>query len=207
MNGLVFYIGLGLGLALAAGVRPFLPLLLAGALASAKVLGVTFAGDYSFMQSGWWLLAVAVALVLAYAAQMLLGLAPMIDPFERPGRADPLAASLTGISFGAGALLFAGTLASHHDAAWPGVLAGFAAVGLAQRVVAPVVVRTRDRLTDRSAREAVTLYAESVALVLAVLAALLHVLGYLFLALFAWALTRLRARATEKHAGLRILRR
>ena len=33
MNGLVFYIGLGIGLAVACGLRPFLPLLLAGALA------------------------------------------------------------------------------------------------------------------------------------------------------------------------------
>ncbi len=119
----------------------------------------------------------------------------------------PLAASLTGVSFGAGGLLFAGTLASHHDAAWPGVLGGFAAVGLAQRVVAPVVVRTRDRLADRGAREAVTLYTDSVALVLAVLGALLHVLGYLLVALFVWALIRLRGRASQKHAGLRILRR
>ena len=39
MNGLVFYIGLGLGLALAAGLRPFLPALLAGAPASSGVLG------------------------------------------------------------------------------------------------------------------------------------------------------------------------
>ena len=35
MNNLTFYMGLGLGLALAAGLRPFLPALLAGALASA----------------------------------------------------------------------------------------------------------------------------------------------------------------------------
>ncbi len=39
MNGLVFYIGLGLGLALAAGLRPFLPALLAGALASCRRAG------------------------------------------------------------------------------------------------------------------------------------------------------------------------
>jgi Trk-type K+ transport system membrane component len=207
MNGLVFYIGLGLGLALAAGVRPFLPLLLAGALASAKALGVTFGGGFHFLASAWWLLAVAAALAAAYALQMLLGLEPAADPADRSRRADPLAASLTGLAYGAGAVLFAGTLSAHHDAAWPGVLGGFAAVALAQRVVAPLVVRTRARLADRAAREAVTLYVDSVALTLAAVASLLHVLGYVTVALFAWMLTRAGARSREKHAGLRILRR
>jgi uncharacterized protein DUF4126 len=208
MNGLVFYIGLGLGLALAAGVRPFLPVLLAGALASAKALGVTFGGgDYRFLQSGWWLLAVAATLVLAYGLQIVLGLSPAIDPTNRSRRNDPLAATLTGLSYGAGALLFAGTLSAHHDAPWPGVLGGFAMVGLAQSVSTPLLARTRARLSDRGAREAVTLYLDSVALVLAVLVGLLHPLGYVVVALFAWTWIRTRARASEKHAGLRILRR
>ena len=68
MNGLIFYIGLGLGLALAAGVRPFLPALLAGALASSGALGVSFAsGAYTFLYSDWWLVAVAAALVLVWS--------------------------------------------------------------------------------------------------------------------------------------------
>ncbi len=63
MNGLVFYIGLGLGLAAACGLRPFLPLLLAGALAASDALGVSFSpGDFSFLEADWWLLVVAVAL-------------------------------------------------------------------------------------------------------------------------------------------------
>lgn len=208
MNGLVFYIGLGLGLALAAGVRPFLPLLLAGALASAKALGVSFGRDpFTFLESHWWLLAVVVALALAYALQILLSMEPAIDPADRSRRADVLAASIAGLSMGAAAALFGGTLAAHHDAAWPGVLGGFVVAGLAQRVCVPLIVRTRSRLADRGAREAVTLYVDSVALVLAVLSCLLHVLGYLELGLFAWAWTQARARVSEKHAGLRILRR
>jgi hypothetical protein len=71
MNGLVYYIGLGLGLALAAGLRPFLPALLAGALASAGALGVTFAHVFHFLEAGWWLLAVTVAFVLSYALQLV----------------------------------------------------------------------------------------------------------------------------------------
>ena len=38
MNGLFFYIGLGLGLAVACGLRPYLPALLAGALSSSSAL-------------------------------------------------------------------------------------------------------------------------------------------------------------------------
>ena len=73
MNGIFFYIGLGLGLACACGLRPYLPALLAGALGRAGVLGVSFTGHFEFLQASWWLLAVTVALVLAYALQLRLG--------------------------------------------------------------------------------------------------------------------------------------
>jgi Domain of unknown function (DUF4126) len=208
MNGLVFYIGLGLGLAAACGLRPFLPLLLAGALATKDALGVSFSpGSFSFLQADWWLLAVAVALALAYALQMLLGLAPTLDPSDRSARPDPLAALLAGLAVGAGALLFAGTLAAHGDASWPGIVGGFLAAALAQRASGPIVARARTRLPDRAAREALTLYLDSTALLLAALVALLHPLGYVALALLAWFVWRMRARADQKYAGLRILRR
>jgi hypothetical protein len=212
MHGTFFYIGLGVGLAAACGVRPFLPVLLAGALGSAGALGVTFAhGRFTFLQSGWWLLAVTLALVLAYGLQLRLGLAPALDPGaqgQQTGRSsDPLAAALSGIAYGTGALLFAGTLAAHGDAWWPGLLGGLAAAALAQRAVAPVVTRARARLTDREAREAVTVYLDAAALLLAALVALLHPLGYVIVGLFAWLLLRTRARAGAKYAGLRILRR
>jgi hypothetical protein len=207
MNGIVFYIGLGAGLAAACGLRPFLPVLLAGALASAHALGVSFSHDpFRFLQADWWLLAVAVALVLAYAAQLALGLAPVFDPSDRAQRSAPLAATLAGVSFGVGALLFAGTLAAHRDAWWPGLIGGLLAVGLAQRSTWPVIVRARARLADRSAREALSVYVDAAALLAAALVALLHPLGYVLLALLAWFAWRGRARADEKHAGLRILR-
>ena len=63
MHGIFFYIGLGAGLAAACGLRPFLPTLLAGALASSDTLGISFSGDpFQFLQESWWLLVVAVAL-------------------------------------------------------------------------------------------------------------------------------------------------
>ncbi len=211
MNGLFFYIGLGLGLAAACGVRPFLPVLLAGALGSAGALGVGFSGHFHFLQSDWWLLAVAIAFVLAYAAQLLLGLAPTAEEAAERARGargiDPLAATLSGLAYGSGALLFAGTLAEHGDAWWPGILGGLAAVAIAQRAVGPVIARARKRLPDRPAREALTIYLDAAALLLAGLVALLHPLGYILLALLAWMALGARVRAGEKYAGLRILRR
>ncbi len=208
MNGLFFYIGLGIGLAAACGLRPFLPLLLAGVLASTSALGVSFAdAPFRFLMSGWWLAIVAVTLILAYVLQLRLHLAPILDPSDRSSRADPLAASLTGLAFGAGALLCAGTLAAHGDSAWPGLLGGFLVVGIAQRASAPIILGARKRLPDRAAREALTIYLDGVALLFAALVCLLHPLGYVLLVFLALLLLRTRQRAGEKYAGLRILRR
>jgi hypothetical protein len=211
MNGTFFYIGLGLGLAAACGLRPFLPLLLAGALASAGALGVSFGPSghaFHFLEADWWLLIVTVALVLAYVLQLVFHLAPTIDPRDRQHRNDPLAASLTGLAFGAGALLFAGTLSAHGDSPWPGIFVGFLAVGLAQRASGPVILGARRRLPDRSAREALTVYLDAASLVLAALVALVHPLGYVAVALLAWFMWRGRARGgDDRYAGLRILRR
>jgi len=209
MNGIFFYIGLGIGLAVACGLRPFLPVLLAGALASAKVLGVSFSHDpFRFLQDDWWLLVVVVVLVVAYAMQLLLGMSGVPESTAKGARrVDPLAASLTGLAFGAGALLFGGTLAAHGDSAWPGVIGGLAVVGLSQRAVLPMFERARARLTDGAAKQALSVYLDAASLLLAALVALLHPLGYVALALLLWLLARSRARGEEKYAGLRILRR
>jgi hypothetical protein len=200
MNGLVFYIGLGLGLALAAGLRPFLPALLAGALAAGGDLGVSFAhSGYEFLQSDWWLLALAAAFAVAWALQLGLGVARV--------EAGPLGAALAGIGIGIAALLFAGTLGAHGDAGWAGLLGGAAAAALVQLGTRPLLARARARLPDRGAREAVTLYVDATALLLAALVALLHPLGYLALLPFAWLALGTRRRAGEKYAGLRILGR
>jgi hypothetical protein len=209
MNGIFFYIGLGAGLAAACGLRPFLPALLAGALASGKALGVSFARDpFRFLQDDWWLLAVVVALVLAYGAQLVLGLSALQDPDGGPARRPaPLAAAITGLAYGAGAVLFAGTLAAHHDAWWPGLVGGLVVVWLSQSAVLPLFARARARLADGTAKQALTVYLDAASLVVAVLVALLHPLGYVALAALVWLLMRTRARSEQKYAGLRILRR
>jgi hypothetical protein len=203
VNGLVFYIGLGLGLALAAGVRPFLPALLAGGLGSAGALGVGFArSDFAFLQAGWWLVVLAGALAVAWLLQLRLG----VESFE----GGPFGAIVAGLGVGLGALLFAGTLGQHGDLFWPGLLGGALAAVLAQAALRPLLAGARARLSgagNHSAREALTLYTDALALVLAALVCVLHPLGYLALVPFVWLAAGTRRRSGEKYAGLRILGR
>ena len=213
MHGIVFDIGLGLGLAAACGMRPFLPLLLAGALGSAGALDVSFAREgFRFVQEAWWLLVVAAGLVAAYAAQLLFDVAPVAVPGAGPSRAGRPsralgASALAGIAYGSGALLFAGTLAAHRDAWWPGIVGGLAAAWLADAVVGPIVSGARARLPDRAARDALTVYLDAASLAVAGLVCLLHPLGYMLVAVLAWFAMRVRARGADKYAGLRVLRR
>src|ERR1700734_1494272 len=93
-------IGLGVGLSVAAGMRPFLPALLAGALGAAGALGVGFShSSYHFLQDGWWLVAVAAAFLLAWLVQFRIG----AERFE----GGPLARAVAGLGIGTGAVLFA----------------------------------------------------------------------------------------------------
>jgi len=199
MNGTFFYIGLGLGLATACGLRPYLPALLAGALGSAGALGVVFTGHFHFLQAGWWLIAVTLVFVNSYLLQLRLGQ----ERFQAVAQPAIVAQAVA-----VGALLFAGTLAAHGDPWWPGLIGGFLAAGLAARASGPVIVRARGRLPDRAAREAVTVYLDAASLLLAGLVALVHPLGYVAIALLAWFLWRGRARGgDDRYAGLRILGR
>ena len=199
MSNLVFYIGLGLGLAAACGLRPYLPALLAGVLGSAGSLGVSFTGHFHFLQAGWWLIAVTLVFINSYLLQLRLGQ----ERFQAVAQPAIVAQAVA-----VGALLFAGTLAAHGDAWWPGLIGGFLAAGLAARASGPVILRARRRLPDRSAREALTVYLDAASLLLAALVALVHPLGYVAVALLAWFLWRGRARGgDDRYAGLRILRR
>jgi hypothetical protein len=199
MHGTFFYIGLGLGLAAACGLRPYLPTLLAGGLGSAGALGVSFTGHFHFLQAGWWLIAVALVFVNSYFLQLRLGQ----ERFQAVAQPAIVAQAIA-----VGALLFAGTLAAHGDAWWPGLIAGAAAAALALRASDPVIARARRRLPDRAAREALTVYLDSASLALAALVALLYPLGYVAVALLGWFAWRGRDRGGgDRYAGLRILRR
>jgi uncharacterized membrane protein YgdD (TMEM256/DUF423 family) len=191
---LAFDIFQGIGIAAAVGIRPFLPALAVGALAAGSVQ-IHFNGtDYSFLQQGPFLAAMAAAaIVVALAGRRC-----------RPEQL-PFAAVLAIAGAALGALLFAGSLARGHYAAWPGLIGGVlcAAVGAAATV--PLLRRVRGRL-DQSTAAALPAYAEVGALLLAVLSVLGPPIGVIGLAGLVWLLLAGRRREGQKYAGLRILR-
>jgi hypothetical protein len=137
-------------------------------------------------------------LVAAYLLQLRLD----AERFE-----EIAAGAVSAQAIAVGALLFAGTLADHGDAAWPGLIGGGLCAALGQLAVRPLLAGARKRLSARAAREALTIYIDGVSLLFAALMALLHPLGYVLLALLALLSMRTRQRAGEKYAGLRILGR
>jgi hypothetical protein len=187
----------GIGLASAAGIRPFLPGLAAGALAAAN-LTIDFEGtDFAFLEQTGWLLALVIALIVVVLLNRGMG----------PERAEsgPLGIVLLGISAGVGAVLFAGTLADHSDTWWPGIIGGIVFAVVAYLATSDLLSRTRARLDDEAAA-ALTLYAEGSALLLAVVAILAPPLSLVAAGFILFLLLGGRRRKGEKYAGLRILR-
>jgi hypothetical protein len=183
----------GAGLAGAAGIRPFLPALVAGALASADI-GVDYDHTpFSFLEAPGWLLALLVAVIAVVIA-------------ERRGVPEgPLESALSGLGIGLGALLFAATLADHFHLWWPGLLGGGLCAALAGAATRSLIARTRARL-DPEARAALPVYVEGTSIVLAALAVVVAPVSLLALGFFAFLLRGGRRRESEKYAGLRILR-
>ena len=225
-------IGQGAGLAGATGIRPFLPPLLAGALARGDI-GLDFDGtDWRFLESPGFLLVVFALAVLWYGVER-----------SGPNRALELTAAALGLALGA--MLFAGSLADGGETAWPGIVAGVACAALAWAAVGGLFERARRRLAASgegsgrgaagggarrvasgaaaapsggapaatalagrraAAADTLALYAEGIALLLAGLAIALPPVSFLALAVFAVLLVRGRRDEGRKYAGLRVLR-
>src|SRR5918995_4605636 len=100
----------GVGLAAAIGIRPFLPVLLAGALASADI-GLDFGGtDFAFLEEWPFLLGVLLLVVLLDFAGRRAGR----EATDRP----PLLYALLGLAVVLGALLAAGSVADRSSEWW-----------------------------------------------------------------------------------------
>ena len=187
----------GVGLAAAIGVRPFLPVLLAGALAAAN-LGLDFEGtDFAFLEGWPFLLGVLVVVGgLELAASRR-------DPDTAEPR--PLVYALAAVTVVLGALLAAGSLADRGHTIVPGVLLGAAAAVLGFLAARSLFTRVRRRL-DPAAAAALPVYGEGAALAAAGLSILFPPLAVLVVGALAWLLAGGRRREGEKYAGLRVLR-
>jgi hypothetical protein len=187
----------GAGIAAAIGIRPFLPVLLAGALASADV-GLDFGGtDFSFLESWPFLLGVLVLVVVLD----MIGRRAGRDAPDRP----PLLYLLGGLALILGALLACGSIADRSPDWWPGILVGLACAALGFQAARSRFGRVRRRL-DEQAASALPVWAEGVALAAAGVSILFPPLAVLVIAGLVWLLAGGRRRAGEKYAGLRILR-
>jgi uncharacterized membrane protein len=187
-------IGQGAGLSGASGVRPFLPALLAGALAREDT-GLDFDGtDFSFLESPWFLVAVFALAVAAYLAQ-------------RRGLSGAIERALLVLGVVLGALLFGGSLADEGYASWPGIIGGVVCATLGYFAVAALFARARKRLSDSGGAVALLdAYADVIALALAGLSILLPPLGFVALAAFLVLIVRSRGESAQKYEGLRSLR-
>jgi len=187
----------GAGLAAAVGIRPFLPVLLAGALASADA-GLDFGGtDFSFLEEWPFLLGVLVLV----AALDLAGRRAGRDAVDRP----PLVYALGAVALVLGALLAAGSVADRSDDWWAGLLVGIPCALLGFQAIRSLFSRVRKRLDDQAAN-ALPVYAEGAAVGAAGLSILFPPLALLVIAALVWLLFGGRRRAGEKYAGLRVLR-
>ena len=187
----------GVGIAAAIGIRPFLPVLLVGALATGN-LGIDFGGtDFAFLEQAP-LLAIVVVLVA-------LGTYAVRKAGPEATETGVYAISFAVLAVVLGALEAAGSLADRGHSIVPGLVLGALATALGYAASRSLLQRTRRRL-DAEAAAALPLYAEGAAMVAAGLSILLPPLAILVVGGLVALLVGGKRRAGERYAGLRILR-
>jgi hypothetical protein len=188
----------GAGIAAAIGIRPLLPVLLVGALASADV-GIDFdRTDFSFLEHAPFLLAVVV---LVAGTDLLRRRGGPDDPLDR----GPGLIAVGIVTLALGALEAGGSMADRGHSVILGIVVGAAASGLGFLAARSLFNRVRARL-DPEAGGFLPLFREAFAVAAAGLSVLFPPLAVLVIAALAWLLSGGKRREGEKYAGLRILR-
>ncbi len=195
---LVFDIFQGMGVAAAVGIRPFLPALVAGALAAGDVELTFTHTHFSFLQSPWFLLAMAIAAIVLLALERRLS----AEQMER----GPVGIVLGLISVALGALFFAGSLCRGGYVYWPGFIGGALCALIAIAATRPLLRRIRARLDAAAAAVGPPLIAEVAAVAAAALSIVAPPVGPIVVLALLWLLWSGRGREEQKYAGLRILR-
>lgn len=194
---LVLEITQGIGLALAVGIRPYLPLLLVGALSRSELLIDLQGTQFVFLQTPGFLLAVIVLLIVVTLLMRSIG----------PAKLDQgvVGLALLLVSVTAGALLFSASLDAGGYSYWVGLPAGAVCSLLALASTRDLQSRVRERL-DSGAQSALVVYADAAALLVALIALLLPPLSLLVSGLLIWLLIGGKQQRERKYAGLRSLR-
>jgi hypothetical protein len=185
----------GLGIAAAVGIRPFLPVVLTGALAAADI-GLDFDGtSFAFLEAWpFWLAVLIVVIGLEVAARR--NKAPDTGPLLYAGLILVVAL---------GALEAAGSVDDRSDPWIIGLIGGAAAAVLGWAAARSLFTRVRRRLAPDAAH-ALPVYGEGVAALAAGASILFPPLAIVVIGALAWLLAGGRRREGEKYAGLRILR-
>jgi hypothetical protein len=196
-------IGQGTGLAATAGARPFLPLIVTGAMAHEDA-GVDFTGtDWAWMES-WVFVGILAALFVLFWVLDRSGKNELIRPGGRAMEAGP---PYPFFCAAAGALLFAGSLADGGEASWPGLVAGALVGFIGYLALGRFFMRANQRLLAAGdpgvllglGRDALTIAAT-------VLVVVADVAGYAVALAVLVLLFTARRREGEKYEGLRVLR-
>ena len=186
----------GAGIAAAVGIRPFLPVLLVGALAS-RDLGIDFDGtSFAFLESPGFLLGVVVLVALTYILTRRA-----TDPLDAGAGMMAFAA----VALALGALEAGGSMEDRDNPVVLGIVVGLAAAALGFFASRSLFGRVRKRL-DADTAGALPVYREGIALAAAGLSVLFPPLAVVVLVGLAFLLSGGRRREGEKYAGLRILR-
>jgi hypothetical protein len=198
---LVFDIFQGIGIAAAIGVRPFLPALVAGVLASGNV---ELSFDHTrvhFLQQPIFLFVMVVGILLVALAERRLA--------GSEGGARPVAVGLGLCALVLGALFAGGALGHyrHHESAllWIGAGAGVVCALIGLAATQPLLTRVRARL-DAEAGGVLPVVSDGAAALAAALSVVAPPVGVIVVLGLLWLLIAGRGRTDRKYAGLRILR-
>jgi hypothetical protein len=195
---LVFDIFQGIGVAAAVGIRPFIPGLVAGALAAGDVELSFKHTHFHFLQQTPFLLVLVVLVILLALIERQLVRRAVADP-------KPLGIVLALCGLALGALFCGGAIARSHHSQWVGVAAGIVCAAIGVAATQPLLGRVRKRL-DAGAAGALPVIVEGTAALAAALSVIAPPVGVILVAALLWLLVAGRGRSDQKYAGLRILR-
>jgi uncharacterized membrane protein len=195
---LVFDIFQGIGVAAAMGIRPFLPGLVAGALAAGDVELSFDHTHFHFLQQSPFLLVMVVLIIV-------LSLVERRFASGGPRDSRPLAIVLALCGLALGALFCGGAIARSHHSEWIGVGAGIVCAAIGVAATQPLLARVRARL-DAEASGVLPALVEGAAALAAALSVVAPPVGIILVAALLWLLLAGRGRSEQKYAGLRILR-